>query len=90
MSRARVGLTPSEHVEVGALLKEARNNLLIAANMCRGYGRLSDQLAGIADSFMAQRAWLERRLIEAVGADAMVEGVHVRDVYFGSEMKEVV
>jgi hypothetical protein len=50
----RKGLTPAEHVEVGALLKEARNNLLIAAKMTRCYGRLSDQLVAIADSFMSQ------------------------------------
>jgi hypothetical protein len=37
---------------------------------------------------MAQRGELERKLIEAVGDDAMVEGVHVRDIYFG-EMEEV-
>ena len=77
-------LTPQEHREVGALLKEAHTNLLIAAKLTRGYGRLSAELAEIADSFMAQRAWLERRLIEQVGADATVEGTHVRDVYFGS------
>jgi hypothetical protein len=88
MSRHK-GLSPSEHVEVGALLKEARNNLLIAARICRVYGRLSDQLAGIADSFMSQRAWLEKRLIDAVGADGVVDGVHVRDCYFGTLMEKV-
>jgi len=77
----RKGLTPAEHLEIGALLKEAHNNLLIVANKTRCYGRLSDQLCAIADSFMSQRAWLERRLIDAVGLDAMVEGTHVRDVH---------
>jgi hypothetical protein len=81
-------LTPAEHLEVGALLKEAHTNLLIAAKKCRGYGRLSTQLAGIAGSFMSQRAWLERRLIEAVGDDGMVEGIAVRDVYFGEERED--
>jgi hypothetical protein len=91
MNRRPKPLTPGEHVEVGRLLKEARNDLLIAANMCRGYGKLSVQLVGIADSFMGQRAWLERKLIEAVGEDAMVESTHVRDVYFGEigAMEEV-
>jgi hypothetical protein len=88
MSRHK-GLSPSEHVELGALLKEARNNLLLAARLCRVYGRLSDQLAGIADGSMAQRAWLEQRLIDAVGADAVVDGVHVRDCYFGTQMEKV-
>jgi hypothetical protein len=85
MSRNK-GLTPAEHVEVSRLLKRARNDLLEAAMMCRCYGKLSDQLAEIADGLPT--GWLEKRLIEAVGADGQVEGVHVRDVYFG-ELKEV-
>jgi hypothetical protein len=88
MSRSK-GLSPSEHVEVGALLKEARTNLLIAARLCRVYGRLSDQLVELADGSMSQRAWLERRLIDAVGADGVIDGVHVRDVYFGTVMEKV-
>jgi hypothetical protein len=36
---------------------------------------------------MAQRGELERKLIEAVGEAGMVEGRHVRDIYFG-EMEE--
>jgi hypothetical protein len=83
MSKSK-GLSPEQHLEVGSLLKEARNNLLIAANKTRCYRRLSDQLLAITDSFMSQRAWLERTLIDDVGADATVEGTHVRDVYFGS------
>jgi hypothetical protein len=83
------GLTPSEHVECGALLKEARNNILLAARLCRVYGRLSDQLVELADGSMSQRAWLEKRLIDAVGEDGVVDGVHVRDCYFGAQMEEV-
>ena len=85
MSQSK-GLTPAEHVEVGSLLKRARNDLLEAAMMCRPYGKLSQQLLDTADAL--PRGWLEARLVEQVGDDAMVEGVHVRDVYFG-EMEEV-
>jgi hypothetical protein len=77
-------LTPAEHVELGSLLKRARHDLLEAGALCRGYGRLSAQLFDIADSLTSPRAWLEARLVEAVGEDATVEGVHVRDVYFGT------
>jgi hypothetical protein len=90
MSKSSKGLTVAEHVEVGALLKEAHTNLLIAAKKCRVYGRLSQQLAEIADSFMSQRAWLEQRLIDAVGKDATISGVHCRDVYFGTQIEEEV
>jgi hypothetical protein len=83
-----MGLTLSEHREVGAMLKRARRLLLDAAATCRCYDRLSRQLSDAANGLMAIRGELERKLIDAVGADAMVEGVHVRDIYFG-EMKEV-
>jgi hypothetical protein len=76
-------LSPAEHVELGALLKCARNDLLSAAMMCRPFGKLSQQLLDTADAL--PRAWLEQRLVELVGADAMIEGVHCRDVYFGME-----
>jgi hypothetical protein len=82
MSRNR-GLSPSEHLEVGSDLKRARALLLSAAGVCRCYGKLSRQLGDLADALCEPRSWLEARLIEAVGADAMVEGVHCRDVYFG-------
>jgi len=83
MSRARMGLTPSEHVEVGAMLKRARRLLLDASAITRNYDRLSRQLSDAANVLMAQRGELERKLIEAVGEDATVEGIKVRDVYFG-------
>jgi hypothetical protein len=38
---------------------------------------------------MSPRAFLEKQLIAAVGEDATVEGVRVRDVYFGPQMEEV-
>jgi hypothetical protein len=39
---------------------------------------------------MSPRAFLEKRLIEQVGSeDAMVEGVRVRDCYFGPLMEEM-
>jgi hypothetical protein len=85
-----MGLTPSEHREVGAMLKRARRLLLDAAQITRNYERLSRQLSDAANGLMAIRGELERKLIDAVGADAMVEGVPVREVYFGPEMKEVV
>jgi hypothetical protein len=83
------GLSPTEHVECGALLKDARNNLLLAAGLCRCYGKLSRELGDAADGLMAQRAWLEKRLIDAVGGDAMVNGIHVRDCYFGTVKEKV-
>ena len=88
MSRARMGLTLEEHREFGALLRRARQLLLDASAITRCYERLSQQLSEAANGLMAQRGWLERKLIEQVGADAMVEGKHVRDVYFGSEMED--
>jgi hypothetical protein len=82
------GLTPAEHVELGTLLKRARRLLHEAGAMCRPYGQLAQDLFDLADrSLMSPRAFLEKRLIEAVGDDGVVEGVHVRDVYFG-ELKE--
>ena len=74
-----------------AMLKRARRLLLDASAICRCYDRLSRQLGDAANGLMAQRGELERKLIEAVGPEAMVEGVHVRDVYFGevSAMEKV-
>jgi hypothetical protein len=83
-----MGLTPAEHVEVGAKLKRARQLLLDASAITRNYERLSRQLSDAANGLMAIRGELERKLIEAVGENGMVEGIKVRDVYFG-EMKEV-
>ena len=87
MSNKPRGLTPQEHLELGALLKEAHTDLLLAAKKTHCYGRLSSQLRDIAESFMSQREWLERRLIDAVGVDGVVDGVHCRDVYFGEMEK---
>ena len=86
--RARMGLTPEEHVEAGRRLKRAVRDIFEVAHIARNYERTSQQLSDAANGLMAQRGWLERKLIEQAGADAMVEGVHVRDVYFG-EMEEV-
>ena len=83
-------LTPAQHVELGATLKHARRLLLEAAGMCRGYGRLSAQLFDAADALTAPRAWLEARLVEQVGEDAMIAGVHCREVYFGELASEEV
>jgi hypothetical protein len=80
-----MGLTLSEHREVGAMLKRARRLLLDAAQITRNYDRLSRQFSDAANGLMAQRGELERKLIEAVGEDGVVEGVHVREVYFGPE-----
>jgi hypothetical protein len=87
MSKSK-GLSPSEHVALGRLLKRAIRDLQDAARLARVYGRLSDELFDAADGLMRQRGWLERRLVEAVGADAMIEGVHRRDVYFGIEVED--
>jgi hypothetical protein len=88
MSRARMGLTPTEHRQVGRLLKRARRDLLEASAITRCYERLSRQLSDVGNGLMAQRGELERKLIDAVGEGGMVEGVPCRDVYFG-EMEEV-
>jgi hypothetical protein len=84
MSPARLGLTLSEHREVGAMLKRARRLLLDAAHITWNYDRLSRQLSDAANGLMAIRGELERKLIEVVGPEGMVEGTHVRDVYFGN------
>jgi hypothetical protein len=80
----RKTLTPAEHVELGALLKRVRHDLHVAGAMCRCFGQLAGDLFDIADrALMSPRAFLEKQLIAAVGEDATVDGVHVRDVYFG-------
>jgi hypothetical protein len=66
------------------MLKRAVRLLRDAGAMTRCYERLSTQLEDAANGLMAQRGELERKLIEAVGEDGSVEGVHVRDVYFGT------
>jgi hypothetical protein len=59
--------------------------------MTRPFGRLSQQLFDIADrSLMSPRSFLEKRLIELVGEDAIVDGVHVKDCYFGELREEEV
>ena len=85
MSRARMGVTLAEHRQVGAMLKRARRDLLDAAAITRCHDRLSRQLSDAANGLMAQRGELERKLIDAVGEDAMVDGVPCREVYFGPE-----
>ena len=85
----RPKLTPAQHVQLGALLKQARNALLSAAVLARPYGRLSQQLGDAADGLMTPCDFLEKRLIEDVGEDAIVEGRAVREIYFGALMEEV-
>jgi hypothetical protein len=80
-----MGLTLSEHLEVGAQLTRARQLLLDAAATCRCYDRLSRQLSDAANGLMAIRGELERKLIEQVGEHGVVEGVPVREVCFGPE-----
>jgi hypothetical protein len=89
MIRARMGLTPAEHVEVGSMLKRARRLLLDAAHTTRCYERLSRQLGDAANGLMPIRGELERKLIEQVGPEGSVEGVPVREVYFGQVKEEV-
>jgi hypothetical protein len=84
----RKGLSPADHVVLGNLLKQARNALLSAAVLARPYGRLSQQLGETADDLNTPCDFLEKRLIEQVG-DGMVEGVPVREVYFGPVMEEL-
>ena len=88
MSRNK-GLSPTQHIELGRTLKRARELLLEAGMATRCYGKLSRGLFDAADGLTEPRAWLEKVLIDAVGEDAQVDGVHVRDCYFGSEMEEV-
>jgi hypothetical protein len=78
-----MGLTLSEHREVGSLLKRARRLLLDAAAITRCHDRLSRQLSDAANGLMVQRGELERKLIEAVGDDEWV-----REVYFGELASE--
>jgi hypothetical protein len=79
------GLTAQEHRELGATLKEARRLLLEAGALTRCYRGVSAELFEIADSLISPRAFLERKLIEAVGDDDWV-----REVYFGELAKEEV
>jgi hypothetical protein len=80
------GLTADEHRELGQVLKEARRLLLEAGALTRAaYPGISRQLFGIADDLISPRAFLERKLIEAVGDDDWV-----RDVYFGEMAMEEV
>jgi hypothetical protein len=67
------GLTAQEHLELGSVLKEARRLLLEAAAQSRYYRNISRQLFEIADALMGPRAELERKLIEAVGENGIVE-----------------
>jgi hypothetical protein len=85
----RPKLTPPQHVQLGALLKRARNALLSAAVLARPYGRLSQELGSAADALMTPCDFLERKLIEDVGADVLVEGVPVHEVYFGPMQEEL-
>jgi hypothetical protein len=80
MSKNR-GLSAQEHVEVGALMKEVRTDLLILARKVRCYGKLSQQFVDLADALPT--GWLETRLVELVGADGEVDGISVRDIYRG-------
>jgi hypothetical protein len=75
-------LTPEDHVKLGLLLKRARRLLHQASGMCRCYTRISQDLYDIGN-LIGRRHQLETRLIAEVGADALVEGMHCRDVYFG-------
>ena len=82
-----MGLTLSEHREVGRMLKRAHRLFLDAAAIVRCYHRRSRQLDEIAAGLRSQRGSLAQKLREQVGEDGMVEGVPVREVYFG-ELKE--
>ena len=82
-------LTPAQHVQLGALLKQARNALLSAAVLARPFGRLAQQLGKTADDLHTPCDFLEKKLIEEVGEDALVEGVPVREVYFGPMLEEL-
>jgi hypothetical protein len=85
-----MGLTVDEHLDNGRKLKLAVRLLRDVAATCRCYERQSRQLEDAANALTAQRGWLEARLIEAVGPDAMVEGVPCREVYFGELVEEEV
>jgi hypothetical protein len=82
-----MGLSLAEHRAFGAKLKRARALILDVAAGVRNYERLSQNLSDIANRLTAPRGELERKLIEQVGENGMVEGVHVRDVYFGNAME---
>ena len=81
----RKGLTPAEHVELGALLKRVRRDLHEAGAMCRCYGQLAGDLFDLADrGLMSPRAFLEKQLIAAVARTEWLRASGVRDVYFGT------
>jgi hypothetical protein len=71
-------LTPAQHVELGRLLKQARRNLLRAAEIARAYPTISAQLFDAANNLTMPRSYLEQRLMEeGMGRD------DARDCYFG-------
>jgi len=86
--KQRNRLTPAQHIELGSLLKAAQRNLETAAMLTRRFGRLSQELFELSDRLTGPRSFLERCLIQQVGDDAMVDGVHCRDVYFGLEVED--
>ena len=88
--KQRNKLKPSEHIELGQLLKDAQRNLERAGMMCRPFGRLSQELFELSDRLRGSRSFLERCLIQQMGSEsALMEGRSVRDVYFGLVTEEV-
>jgi hypothetical protein len=83
MSKRHKDLTAQDHLALGHRMKQVRRLLHESAGMTRG--KLSAQFLDLADALPL--GWLERRLVELVGADGEVDGVPVREIYRG-EMEE--
>jgi hypothetical protein len=77
------GLTPTEHAELGLLLKRARRLLLDAAQLAKPHPTISQGLFDAANALTVQRSFLESRLME-LGASRD----EARDCYFGELAKE--
>jgi hypothetical protein len=76
-------LSPSEHAELGRLLKRARQLLLDAAQLAKPHPTISQGLFDAANALTVQRSFLETRLMEQ-GASRD----EARDCYFGPEMEK--
>jgi hypothetical protein len=77
-------LSARQHLELGALLKQVRRDLLDAAVMAKPYASISQQLFDAANALTMPRSFLEKRLFDECGGEyGDCAGKMVRDVYFG-------
>jgi hypothetical protein len=78
-------LTPTQHRDLGLLLKRARRLLLDAAQLAKPHPTISEGLFDAANALTVQRSFLETRLMEQ-GASRD----EARDCYFGELAEEEV